>query len=114
MKKEIRAHEREEGNAPEACSKVVGDQNKSHMGQNPGDVPENVNCWRTCWSPLGCCVTLVESYPWQFPASENRSKVASHGYAVFASHHFQGCKLSHMKGMRHYLPLSALMSSEGC
>lgn len=112
MKKDIRAGEHEGGDASEACSEIVGDQNEGHMGQNPGDVLESVNCWRTCWLPLGCCVTLVESHPWQFSASKNGMKVASHGYAVFASHHFQGCKLSHIKSMRHYPPLSALMSSE--
>ena len=113
IKKEIRAGAREGGNASEACSEIVGDQNEGHIGQNPGDVLESMNCWRTCWSPLSCSVALVESHLWQLPASENRTKVASHGYAVFASHNFQECKLSHIKGMKHYLPLSVLISWEG-
>lgn len=113
VKKEVRAGEHEGGDASEACSKIVGDQNEVHTGQNPGDVLESVNCWRTCWSPLSHCVAPVESHPWQFPASENRTKVASPGYAVFASHHFQGCKPSNIKGMRHYLPFPVFLSSEG-
>lgn len=113
MKRQIRAGEHDGGDAPEACSEIVGDQSEGHMGPNPGGVLESVNCWRTCWLPLSCCVTLAELHLWQIPASENRTKVASHGYALSASHHFQGCKQSHIKGMRRYLPLSAFMGSEG-
>jgi len=113
MKQGISAGEREEGDASEAHSETAGDQNEGHRGQNPGDVPESVNCCRTCRSPLSHCVALLESHLWQFPASGNRTRVASHWYAVFAPHHVQGCRLSHIKGMRHYLPLPVLMSSEG-
>lgn len=54
MKKEIRAGECEGADASESCSEIVGDQNEGHMGKNPGDVPESVNCWRTCWSQPLC------------------------------------------------------------
>lgn len=42
--KEIRVGECEGGDASEACSKIVGDQNEGHIGQNPGDILESVNC----------------------------------------------------------------------
>lgn len=82
------------------------------MDQHPGVVLESVNYWRTCWSPLNPCTGLLESYLWQLPASEKGIKVASQGYDILAFYHFQGCELRHIRGMRHYLPLSVLMSSE--
>lgn len=58
--KEIRAGECEGGDVSDACSETVDDQNEGHMGQNPGDVLESVNCWRTSWLPLSHSIDLVE------------------------------------------------------
>lgn len=73
---------------------------------------ESMNCRRTSWSPLNRCIALRESHLWQLPTSEKGIKVASRGYVAFSSHHFQGCQLSHVEGMRHYRLISVLMSSE--